>query len=91
MWWTVACKRKKSLTRTESRMDIEEILKMKLATINEEPEMMISDENGPLIKQQRSVSKKVMIMKNIHLKVKIGKLFTSQLRFKGSFVYFLKF
>ncbi|KAI3448410.1 hypothetical protein Pfo_005075 [Paulownia fortunei] len=84
MWWAVPCRSKKILMRTESRMDIEEILKMKLETIKEEPE--ISEENGALMKQHSSISKKVM---NIHLKVKMGKLFTSQLNLKESYVLFM--
>ncbi|KAG8363976.1 hypothetical protein BUALT_Bualt19G0079500 [Buddleja alternifolia] len=84
MWWVVGCRSKKSL-RTDSRMDIEEILKMKLETINEEPE--INEENGVLVKHM-SITKKV---KKIHMKVKIGKLFTtsSQFSLKESYVIFM--
>ncbi|CAA0810946.1 Unknown protein [Striga hermonthica] len=54
MWyWVVPCKSKSRLRR-ESRMEIEEILKMKLETIHEEPET----ENGPMAKHS-SFSKKV--------------------------------
>ncbi|KAI3445506.1 hypothetical protein Pfo_002171 [Paulownia fortunei] len=82
MWWVVPCWSKKSL-RTESRMDIEELLKMKLETIKEEPE--INDENGALTKR-KSISKKV---KKIHLKVKMGKLCISELSLKESYVLFM--
>ncbi|GFP82973.1 hypothetical protein PHJA_000440400 [Phtheirospermum japonicum] len=84
MWWVVICKSKNSLRR-ESRMDIEEILKMKLETIKEEPEV-VNDENGALT-MHRSMSKKVK--KKIHLKVKMGKLFMSQLSLKDSYVVFM--
>lgn len=77
MWWVVACRSKESLRR-ESRMDIEEILKMKLETIKEE--------GGDDELRRRSISKKV---KKIHLKVKMGKLFVSQLSFKESYVIFM--
>ncbi|KAK4402066.1 hypothetical protein Sango_0947300 [Sesamum angolense] len=80
MWWAVPCRDKKSLIRTESRMDVEEILKMKLETIMEEPE--IDDENGD-VTMRRSISKKVK------LKVKMGKLFISQLSLQESYVIFM--
>ncbi|KAL2254237.1 UNVERIFIED_CONTAM: hypothetical protein Sindi_0218400 [Sesamum indicum] len=83
MWWAVPCRDKKSLIRTESRMDVEEILKMKLETIMEEPE--IDDENGD-VTMRRSISKKV---KKVQLKVKMGKLFISQLSLKESYVVFM--
>ncbi|KAL0422157.1 UNVERIFIED_CONTAM: hypothetical protein Slati_3238600 [Sesamum latifolium] len=76
MWWAVPCRDKKSLMRTESRMDVEEILKMKLETIMEEPE--IDDENGD-VTMRRSISKKV----------KMGKLFISQLSLQESYVIFM--
>ncbi|KAK4424477.1 hypothetical protein Salat_1641100 [Sesamum alatum] len=88
MWWKVACKNKnKNKTRMESRMDIEEILKMKLETINEEPE--ITEENGGsslTMKHHLSLAKKV---KKIDLKMKIGKLLTSQFSLKESYVVFM--
>ncbi|KAL0454550.1 UNVERIFIED_CONTAM: hypothetical protein Slati_0794200 [Sesamum latifolium] len=85
MWWKVACK-SKNKTRTESRMDIEEILKMKLETINEEPE--ITEENGAALtmKHHLSLAKKV---KKTHLKIKMGKLLTSQFSLKESYVLFM--
>ncbi|KAH6772608.1 hypothetical protein C2S52_004587 [Perilla frutescens var. hirtella] len=51
MWWVVACRSKESLRR-ESRMEIEEILKMKLETIKEESEEKTR-------RRRRSISKKV--------------------------------
>ncbi|CAI9786139.1 unnamed protein product [Fraxinus pennsylvanica] len=84
MWSMVPCRSKKSL-RTESPMNIQEILKTKLETIKEEPEI-INEENGALAKH-RSMSKKVM--KKIHLKVKMGHLFTSQTSLKESYLLFM--
>lgn len=75
MWWVVACRSKKSLRR-ETRMDIEEILKMKLETIEEE-------DIDCAVMRRRSISKK------IHLKAKMGKLYVSQLRLKESYVIFM--
>lgn len=83
MWWAMALRSKKDLMRTESRMDIEEILKMKLETINEEPEII--DETGAIVlNQHRSIRRK-----KIHLKIKIRKLFTSQFSLKESYVLFI--
>ncbi|KAL1569873.1 hypothetical protein AAHA92_01293 [Salvia divinorum] len=76
MWWVVACRSKESLRR-ESRMDIEEILKMKLETIEEE------EDSDRAVTRRRSISKK------IHLKAKMGKLYVSQLRLKESYVVFM--
>ncbi|KAK4337803.1 hypothetical protein RND71_042290 [Anisodus tanguticus] len=68
MWWVVPCTSMKSL-RTKSRMNIEEILKMKLATTKEEPH------EDKLSTIRRSKAKK---MKKIHFKVKMGEMFTPQ-------------
>ncbi|CAI9770193.1 unnamed protein product [Fraxinus pennsylvanica] len=76
--------RSKKCSSAESRMDIRDLLKMKLETIKEIPE--ITEKNGVLTKH-RSVLKKV---KKIHLKVKMGQLFTSQLILKESYVLFMK-
>lgn len=81
MWWVVACRSKESLRR-ESRMDIQEILKMKLETIKEE-----SDVDAAALTRRRSISKKV---KKIHFKVKMGKFFVSHhFSFKESYVIFM--
>lgn len=89
MWWVVPCSSKKQL-RTESGLDIEEILKMKLATIMEEPENS-DQENGILSKNQLfmpSFNKKKG--KKIHLKVKMGRLLMMpQFSLKQSYVLFM--
>lgn len=64
-------------------MDIEEILKAKLATIKEEPEMC--EEKGDLTKHWFFVKKG----KTIHMKVKMGKLFMQPFSLKGSYVMFI--
>lgn len=88
MWWVVPCttRRRKTNLRTESRMDIEEILKMKLETIKEEPEIINDQENGILTKHHRYMSNK---MKKIHLKVKMGRLLMPQFSLKESYVLFM--
>ncbi|KAL7119798.1 hypothetical protein ACP275_02G084100 [Erythranthe tilingii] len=78
MWWV------KKSSRRESRMEIEEILKMKLETIKEETET--NDANGALAEKHRSISKKV---KKIQLKAKMGRIFISQLSLKESYVIFM--
>ena len=50
MWQAVPCASRKSL-RTDSWKDIEEILKSKLATINEEPENCEEGQNSPRLKR----------------------------------------
>lgn len=86
MWWVVPCKSQKNL-RMDPRMDIEDILKMKLETIEEEPDET-RDANGDLRKHKIVISKKV---KKIHLKVmKMRLIFTtSELSLKESYVLFM--
>lgn len=72
MWWR-GHSRSKKCTSEESRMDIRDILKMKLETVKEKPE--ITEKNGVLVKHRSGLKK----VKKIHLKVKMGQLFTSQL------------
>ncbi|CAK9141059.1 unnamed protein product [Ilex paraguariensis] len=83
MWWVVPCTSRKSL-RTESGLDIEEILKMKLATIIEEPE--VCEDNESTVTNHRFMDKKG---KKIQLKVKIGSLFKPQFSLKDSYVLFM--
>lgn len=97
MWWVVVpCTRKKS-KQTESRMDIEEILKMKLATITEEPET-IEENGGLLTSKHRSLSSsssssscmtKMGKKKNHLIKVKMGRLFMPQFSLKESYLIFM--
>lgn len=75
MWWG---RSKKISMRSESRMDIQEILKMKLESIKEEPE-----ENRALVKHHTNKVRK------IHFKIKISNLFTSQFRDKESYMLFM--
>ncbi|KAA8545335.1 hypothetical protein F0562_020119 [Nyssa sinensis] len=82
MWWPVVpCTSRKSL-RTESREDIEEILKTKLATIKEEPEMC--EENLKLTKQYRCMAKKGM--KKLRSKATMGRFFTPQYSLRDSYI-----
>lgn len=83
MWWR-GHSRSKKCTSAESRMDIRDILKMKLETVKEKPE--ITEKNGVLVKHRSGLKK----VKKIHLKVKMGQLFTSQLILKESYVLFMK-
>lgn len=86
MWWVIPNCRSKRISRSDqSRMDIEEIVKMKLETIKEEPAEMMIDELTS--NKQRGISKRVV--KKIHLKAKMGKIFMSQLSLKESYVIFM--
>lgn len=90
MWWAVVvpCTSKKSFMRTESRKDIEEILKTKLAPIEEEPEMAC-DENRTLVTNNIRVAKKGS-KKMVGSKVKLGHLFMPRLIcFKDSYLVFI--
>lgn len=69
-------------------MDIEDILKTKLATITEEPE--IFEETGNVLKKHRPNHAKTTRTKNIHSKVKLGSFLTPhQFSFKCSYVLFM--
>ncbi|KAG6418084.1 hypothetical protein SASPL_120283 [Salvia splendens] len=84
MRWPMPCRSRKNLMRTESRMDIEEIVKMKLERIEEEEETS-REGNGTMIKL-RTESSKVRKSDSV---VKIGKAFGSKRRFKDSYVIFM--
>ncbi|KAL8234461.1 hypothetical protein R6Q59_020561 [Mikania micrantha] len=88
MWWV-----KKSL-RTESRMDIEQILKAKLETIKEESEViedtaassMVCVTNHRMMKDKKLSYKKIAIM-NAEFRPRISlKLKDSYLLFMSGFV-----
>nr|GMC47169.1 sn1-specific diacylglycerol lipase beta isoform X2 [Ipomoea batatas] len=83
----VPSKSRKNL-RSESRMDIEEILKMKLATIKEEPAV---EDGGLTEAQRRSIVTAAKMLKKMHLKVKMERLFPQhrQFNFKESYVLFM--
>lgn len=89
MWWVVVvpCTSRKCL-RTDSRKDIEEILKTKLATIKEEPEMCDDHQN-----QNRALSNHLHAVKKgkkmISSKIKIGRFFMPQFSVKDSYFLFM--
>ncbi|GMH23968.1 hypothetical protein Nepgr_025811 [Nepenthes gracilis] len=53
MWWLVACTSRRGL-RTDSQKDVEEIVKSKLSTILEEPELQDQDESMATTKHRQS-------------------------------------
>ncbi|PSS06003.1 RNA-directed RNA polymerase [Actinidia chinensis var. chinensis] len=69
MWWVVVPRANRKNLKTKSRKDMEEILKTKLATIKEEPEMC--DDNRAL-SNHLWVAKKG---KQIGSKTKTGRVF----------------
>ncbi|KAL7599765.1 hypothetical protein Lser_V15G25730 [Lactuca serriola] len=88
MWWVVPCRSKRSL-QTESRMDIEQILKAKLETIKEESEAMDDTcTTGQLTKHRCSMMKKE---KKFYMKVAMGGVFQPHfsLKFKDSYLLFM--
>ncbi|KAG5625853.1 hypothetical protein MTR67_005617 [Solanum verrucosum] len=86
MWWVVpSCTSRSSKNfKTQPILDIEEILKMKLETIKEEPE--ISEENVKLTKTN-TMSKQ--LVKKIQLKVKKGRIFSHKFSLKECYVLFM--
>ncbi|CAN4110841.1 unnamed protein product [Withania somnifera] len=85
MWWVVrSCTSRSKSFKTQPIPDIDEILKMKLETITEEPE--ISEENGKLTKKN-TMSKK--LVKKIQLKVKKGRNFSPKFSLKECYVLFM--
>lgn len=81
MWCIVPCKSKKTMQYVEPGIEIEEILKAKLATIKEEPE--ICEGTGKVLAKYRSFARKG---KKICLKVKLGHVFRPQFSVKDSYV-----
>ncbi|KAH6837680.1 hypothetical protein C2S53_000964 [Perilla frutescens var. hirtella] len=84
MWWVTSCRSKKNL-RTDSRMNIEEIIKMKLETIKEEPDEPSREEIGAIIKHRAESSK----VRKARIVVKSRKSFPTKWRLKQSYVLFM--
>ncbi|GAA0139406.1 hypothetical protein LIER_00957 [Lithospermum erythrorhizon] len=84
--WRVVCRSNKKNLKTERSMDIGDILKMKLETIKEEPEIMVCEENKGILMKHRSMVKNKA--KKIQLKI-MGRFFTSQFSLKESYVVFM--
>ncbi|KAI3525692.1 hypothetical protein L1887_04685 [Cichorium endivia] len=87
MWWVVPCRSKRSL-QTESRMDIEQILKAKLETIKEESEAIEDTCTGQLTKHRCSMMKKE---KKFYIKVATGGVCRPHisLKFKDAYLLFM--
>lgn len=68
MWWMVPCVSRERSLCCELRMDIDEILKAKLATITEEPDMC--EELESVETEHRALAKKRT--EKIYMKVKLG-------------------
>lgn len=68
MWWIGPCTSRKRSFCSESQMDIDEILKAKLATIMEEPDMC--EEMGNVMTEHCAFAKKRT--EKIYMKVKLG-------------------
>lgn len=67
-------------------MDIEEILKAKLATISEEPEVCEENGSGKVLAKHMFMSKN---KNKMHLKVRIGRLLNPKFSIKDSYVLFI--
>ncbi|KAJ9180409.1 hypothetical protein P3X46_008656 [Hevea brasiliensis] len=85
MWRAVPCT-SRTILRTESRKDIEEILKTKLATIKEEPEPAeTSEEKRTPVRGRLQVAKSAVKRKISSNKVKKG----SRFNLKESYALFM--
>ncbi|KAK4339805.1 hypothetical protein RND71_041267 [Anisodus tanguticus] len=88
MWWMVpSCTSRSKNFKTQPIVDIEEILKMKLETIKEEPEFC--EENGKLTKTNRSNTMSKKLVKKIQLKAKKGHIFSPKFSLKECYVLFM--
>lgn len=88
MWRVVPCTSKKGLRSTESWKDIEEILKSKLATIKEEPEIICEEES----KSPRLIwdlTKKGTKKNGSKAIVRSGQFLVPQFSFKESYALFM--
>ncbi|GLT61892.1 hypothetical protein SLA2020_345660 [Shorea laevis] len=84
MWWAVPCTNR-TCVRTESRQDIEEILKAKLATIKEEPTEMMALEENQMPPRTRRCSRGRRLFNKA--KIKMGR--RSHLRLHASYMLFI--
>ncbi|GAB4857245.1 hypothetical protein Ancab_015152 [Ancistrocladus abbreviatus] len=86
MTWLVACTNRRCL-RTDSQKDIEEIIKSKLATIVEEPELYDQDLNTPTIKHRQNKARRV---KELRSRFKRSRLFLiSRFSLRDSYIHFM--
>ncbi|KAL2600421.1 hypothetical protein GLYMA_10G141300v4 [Glycine max] len=83
IWRSVPCTSRKSL-RTDSRKDMEEILRAKLSTIKEEPELC--DENFASPRHVRLAKKQG---KKVKGKDKTGRCLVPHVNLKQSYVLFI--
>ncbi|KOM35402.1 hypothetical protein LR48_Vigan02g155200 [Vigna angularis] len=83
IWRSVPCTSRKSL-RTESRKDMEEILRAKLSTIKEEPELCEENLTSPM--HVRMAKKQV---KKVQAKDKSVRCLAPHVKLKHSYVLFI--
>lgn len=81
LWWFIPCTHKKRL-RTASHLDIEEMLRTELTTINED-----SDTYDP-INRAETPRKRAKMGKKVK-KEEMGRVFTTQFSIKNSYALFL--
>ncbi|KAJ1377847.1 hypothetical protein SESBI_48463 [Sesbania bispinosa] len=89
IWRSVPCTSRKSL-RTESRKDMEEILRAKLSTIKEEPELCEENLTPPRhMRMTKKQGKKICLVPHVNLKQSYV-LFITGFSSKGTFAGFLQ-
>lgn len=87
IWWAAPFRRKR-ISRQESRMDIDKLLKKKLDTIDEEPEN-IEEDDSVLEKPEIVMSSKKVKWIRLKEKISMGWIFMpGRFSFKESYVLF---
>ncbi|KAJ0588588.1 hypothetical protein HanRHA438_Chr04g0173221 [Helianthus annuus] len=82
LWWLVSCSSKKRW-RTESKLDVDEILRSELETINEDAETYVQKTGAEGHRKCTKVGKKPK-------KEDVNRVFTAQFSLKNSYALFLE-
>ncbi|KAI3676102.1 hypothetical protein L1987_85701 [Smallanthus sonchifolius] len=83
LWWLIPCTRTTRL-RTESKMDVDEILGTELATIDEEVEIDVQNNREEKARKRATTTDKKI------KKEEMGRVFTAQFSLKNSYALFLE-
>lgn len=90
LWWLIPCTHKKRM-RTESQLDVEEMFRTELRTINEEEmlrtELTTINEEGDTYNQNNGAETPRKRVKT--KKEDMGRVFTTQFSLKNSYALFL--
>ncbi|KAL8237396.1 hypothetical protein R6Q59_018477 [Mikania micrantha] len=82
LWWLISCSSRKRL-RTESKLDVDEILRSELATINED------SDTYDLTCGAEHRSRRAKVSKETKKSEDPGRVFTAQFSLRNSYALFL--